>query len=263
MKPTSVETRAKELGTDKQTLVRALKLLSSRATVRNYVRQPARYSWGGVRSYPKKPLLTLNEASALIGVDPADANREIKATYPKQWTRKTALDAMFAFAEREGRLPQAKDMRVKNGMPSEMWYRWIPDSEQLWRDAVSPRDWWERQIAKDKRCTPEMALTLRNVLARKEAIERIGFHNYVNSGMATLVDSHPEFGELYELPGETEKEPMKLLKVVNSTAEPDGSFSDYYLRVPPEMTDVREAVKWTFNGNEALGELDYRPLVET
>jgi hypothetical protein len=29
------------------------------------------------------------------------------------------------------------------------------------------------------------------------------------------------------------------------------------------MTDVREALKWTFNGNKALGAMPYAPLIET
>lgn len=264
MKAPTVEARAKELGTDKQTLVRALKLLCIRETVRDHTKKPIKYGWGGVRYYQKKPLLTLEEASATIGVDPEDARREIKAAEPIPWTKKRVLDGIFGFLHREGRWPVSKDLRLKNGLPHYSWWSYLSNLDQDWDAArVSPRDWWERQVAKDKRCTPEMALTLRNVLARKEAIERHGFHTYVERGIATLVDSHPEFGELYELPGETPKEPMKLLKVINSTPEADGSFANYYLRVPPEMTDVREAVRWTFNGNEALGELEYAPLIET
>ena len=38
-----------------------------------------------------------------------------------------------------------------------------------------------------------------------------------------------------------------MVKVVNSTAEPDGSFKDYYLRVPPAITKARDAVAWTFD----------------
>ena len=131
------------------------------------------------------------------------------------------------------------------------------------RENVSGQSLWERRVARDRRCTPSIAVRLRNVLARREAIERIGFDTFIKRGLATVIDEHPEFGVLYELPGETTREPMVLLKVVNSTPEPDGRFADYYLRVPPDQTDVREALKWTFNGDEALGELPYEPLVET
>jgi hypothetical protein len=40
---------------------------------------------------------------------------------------------------------------------------------------------------------------------------------------------------------------VKILHVTNSTAEPDGSFKEYRLRVPPEMLSPLQAVAWTFN----------------
>ena len=55
-----------------------------------------------------------------------------------------------------------------------------------------------------------------------------------------------------------------MVKVVNSTPEPDGSFKDYFIRVPPAFGDgqhtARSAVAWTF---EESDEADYAPLVET
>jgi hypothetical protein len=48
-----------------------------------------------------------------------------------------------------------------------------------------------------------------------------------------------------------------VVKVVNSTPEPDGSFKDYLLRVPPDIRTPREAVAWTFATD------DYRPAVQT
>jgi hypothetical protein len=107
-----------------------------------------------------------------------------------------------------------------------------------------------------------MALQLTNVLARREAIERIGFDNLVKSGIdVVVVDSHPEFGTLYSLPGETPEERMYLVKVVNSTPEPDGTFADYYLRVPP-YESVQLALAWTFQ-LDTRPATEYRPLVET
>ena len=55
-----------------------------------------------------------------------------------------------------------------------------------------------------------------------------------------------DYGTLYrkEVPGD---EAIVMVKVVNSTAEPDGSFKDYWLRVPPTIQTAREAIAWTFN----------------
>jgi hypothetical protein len=47
--------------------------------------------------------------------------------------------------------------------------------------------------------------------------------------------------------------------VVNSSPEPDGSYKEYFLRVPPTMTRARQAIAWTFG----LTEEEYEPLSET
>ena len=41
--------------------------------------------------------------------------------------------------------------------------------------------------------------------------------------------------------------------------EPDGSFKDYFLRVPPNMERARQAVAWTFD----KAENEYAPCLET
>jgi hypothetical protein len=51
-------------------------------------------------------------------------------------------------------------------------------------------------------------------------------------------------------------EPLVMVKVINSTVEPDGSFKSYFLRVPPSMTTAREAVAWTFDMSPESYELD-------
>lgn len=50
-----------------------------------------------------------------------------------------------------------------------------------------------------------------------------------------------------------------MVKVVNSTPEPDGSMKDYFLRVPPTVKTAREACAWTFGKSEN----DYAPMIET
>jgi hypothetical protein len=46
--------------------------------------------------------------------------------------------------------------------------------------------------------------------------------------------------------GATKHSLTLFVKVVNSTAEPDGTFKDYYLQVPPHISSSKEAVAWTF-----------------
>ena len=40
--------------------------------------------------------------------------------------------------------------------------------------------------------------------------------------------------------------PMQMVRVINSTAEPDGTHRVYYLGVPSTVSTPQEAVAWTF-----------------
>jgi hypothetical protein len=50
-----------------------------------------------------------------------------------------------------------------------------------------------------------------------------------------------------------------MVKVVNSTPKPDGTYKDYFLRVPPTVRTAREAVAWTFDLDPTV----YAPVLET
>ncbi len=50
-----------------------------------------------------------------------------------------------------------------------------------------------------------------------------------------------------------------MVKVVNSTPEPDGTRRSYYLRVPPDTRTAKAGIAWTFG----LDESEYQPLVQT
>lgn len=260
MKAKTVAERAAELGMDQRELVLALRALSRRKLERGARRKTRQYYWQSW--YPMVPLMSHEQAAACFGVDVEDYKRESKKLDWKPWTTEAMKVAMFAFYEREGRWPMAREYKLANDLPPYRQWAFRGDNELSTWDTRS-NDVWERIIARDRRCTPEMAISFRNVLARKEAIDRIGFQTFIKKGIATVRDEDPEWGTLYELPGETPSEPMVLLKVINSTAEPDGSFSEYYLRVPPTMFNAREAVRWTFGGDEMLGSQVYAPLVQT
>lgn len=70
-----------------------------------------------------------------------------------------------------------------------------------------------------------------NAEVRRVKIDRYGQSRYLLDSGAVEVHSD-DFGTLYrkELPGD---EPLMMVKVVNSTMEPDGTFKDYFLRVDP------------------------------
>jgi hypothetical protein len=96
-----------------------------------------------------------------------------------------------------------------------------------------------------------------NVEVRRVMIERFGQEKYLQESGAVEIH-RDDFGVLYrkEISGD---EPLVMVKVVNSTAEPDGSFKDYFLRVPPEIQRARQAVAWTFDKSER----DYNPEFQT
>lgn len=97
-----------------------------------------------------------------------------------------------------------------------------------------------------------------NSEVRRVMIERYGEARYLQDSGAILVHED-DFGSLYrkELPND---EALVMVKVVNSTAEPDGTYKDYFLRVPPDIGTAKEAVAWTFGYDNVD---DYDPSIET
>jgi hypothetical protein len=51
-----------------------------------------------------------------------------------------------------------------------------------------------------------------------------------------------------------------MLRVENSTPEPDGTYKFYFIRVPPDMRTAQQAVAWTFGMEDPK---DYEPDFET
>jgi hypothetical protein len=96
-----------------------------------------------------------------------------------------------------------------------------------------------------------------NMEVRRVKIERFGQARYLLDSRAILIH-RDGYGALYRklVPGD---EPLVMVKVLNATPEPDGSFKDYFLRVPPTMRTAKEAVAWTFGKSPD----NYEPEQET
>ena len=96
-----------------------------------------------------------------------------------------------------------------------------------------------------------------NLEVRRVMIEFYGQARWLLDSGAVEIH-RDDFGALYrkDVPGD---ESVVMVKVVNSTPEQDGSFKDYWLRVPPTMERSRQAVAWTFGKTE----LDYTPSLQT
>ena len=96
-----------------------------------------------------------------------------------------------------------------------------------------------------------------NIEVRRVLLRHYGEAKYLNELGATEYQSD-QSGTLYRLEM-TDDEPLVMVKVINSTAEPDGSFKSYFIRVPPNIETAREAVAWTFG----LQASQYEPEIET
>ncbi len=97
----------------------------------------------------------------------------------------------------------------------------------------------------------------RNVEVRRLMIGRYGVERFLLDSEAQIIHED-RFGRLYrrEL---VDDEPLVMVQVFNKTAEPDGSFSNYFLRVHPDIRIAREAVAWSFG----LESSEYCPERET
>lgn len=97
----------------------------------------------------------------------------------------------------------------------------------------------------------------KNAEIRRVMIDRFGAGNYLQATNTKAAHSD-DFGTLYrrQIPGD---EDLVIVKVINSTPEPDGSRKDYWIRVAPDIKSAHEAVAWTFG----MSTKEYVPEMET
>lgn len=88
-------------------------------------------------------------------------------------------------------------------------------------------------------------------------IERYGLGRYLLEAGASEIQ-RDDCGQLYRLALPL-SEPILAVRVVNHTPEPDASFREFWLCVPPTMTTARQAVAWTFD----LPAEDYDPVAQS
>lgn len=94
-----------------------------------------------------------------------------------------------------------------------------------------------------------------NAEVRRVMIELYGQAKFLMESGAVEVHKD-EFGVLYRKDLANDPEPLMMVKVVNSTAEPDGSFKDYFIRVDPKayggLKTARAAVASTWRADGEL-----------
>lgn len=96
-----------------------------------------------------------------------------------------------------------------------------------------------------------------NIEQRRVLIDLFGTARYIQESGAEIIDQD-DVGILYRK-RMTRDEAIVMVRVKNSTPEPDGTFREYFLRVPPTMRTAREAVAWTFS----MESHEYRPEKQT
>ena len=97
-----------------------------------------------------------------------------------------------------------------------------------------------------------------NAEIRRVMIETFGAARFIQEGNSTLVDTS-KFGKLWTRAVGEQDEPLVMVELQNSTAEPDGTFKTYHLRVPPTTKTAQEAVAWSFGMTAAT----YSPSAES
>jgi|FreactcultureFD7_1027221.scaffolds.fasta_scaffold05041_3 hypothetical protein len=116
-------------------------------------------------------------------------------------------------------------------------------------------------IEKPKDLKVEDIIANPNAEVRYVGLKLYGFERLLEEKYMQVVNEDPEteYKLLRFKFKDTNDDPYTVVRVVNSTAEPDGTFKIYYLTVPPDMKTAKQAVAWTFRMNEK----DYAPSQET
>lgn len=91
-----------------------------------------------------------------------------------------------------------------------------------------------------------------NAEVRRVKIDQYGQSRYLQDSGAEVVNDD-DFGTLYRK-NLGDDEPLMMVKVVNSTREPDGTFKDYFIRVDPNayggLKTARQAIASTWRNED-------------
>jgi len=127
----------------------------------------------------------------------------------------------------------------------------------MWKNIVVP----EKFILKRDQITGKDILKISNTEVRAAVIDLVGAEKVLLLLGGDLIHKD-EFGELYELKesfGLRREPTLKMIKVKNSTLEPDSTYCNFFLWVPPDTATAKEGVARTFG----LDVNEYMPREET
>ena len=112
-------------------------------------------------------------------------------------------------------------------------------------------------VTNPERITVQHVQQEKNAELRRVLLERYGHERFIKDSGAVPVHADA-YGTLYRTEFEGD-EPLVVVRVKNSTPEPDGESKFYTIRVPPDTTTAHGAVAWSFG----LTPKTYHPVVET
>jgi hypothetical protein len=100
------------------------------------------------------------------------------------------------------------------------------------------------KMARKRQLKPLEILAVRNQTIRRDLMNAYGIEALLQDG-GGIVEQEDDFGRLWVIKKPDQNDlVMKWVEVVNTTPETDGSFSRYFLRVPPAMRSAKQAVAW-------------------
>ena len=145
------------------------------------------------------------------------------------------------------------------------------DGPQLaWRDGFATYYWHGVKVTRQiieatETLTATQIQAETNAEVRRVMLTRFGEARYIQDIGAVPVHTD-EFGALYRVPVQDD-EPIEMVRVLNSTPEPDGSTKNYWLRCEPGSKTAQEAVASTWrypDGTRVFPRAtDYTPMMET
>jgi len=101
----------------------------------------------------------------------------------------------------------------------------------------------------------------KNAEIRRIIVERMGYEKFLSSTNAKLI-AEDDLGKLWKIDMGQSIRPLMLVEVINSTAEPDGTFKKYFLSVNERTKTPKEGIAASFSF--PTGKVDeYKPAIET
>ncbi len=130
----------------------------------------------------------------------------------------------------------------------------------------------EYVVMRPEEITLARVLHQNNTEVRRIMMDRLNFEHTIEEHKRGVIDGTSIFqrgtdacGSLWDIRFPSEQrtrgreERITIVKVINGSPEPDGTYKNYYLRVPTHVRTPHEAVAWTFG----LEPEEYQPSKET